>query len=155
VFALDRSAVRVEQGATLAAVSDPLASLCASDASVRARVGAACDTAATASAAARTEGIPGRAGLDGQDGRTGQAGRDGRDGRDGITPPCMSTPTQCQGAAGTNGADGAAGADGQAGRDGQNGRDGQPCESPRVMANVTYASGQTGTGCVDPPPSEG
>lgn len=80
VFAIDRSAGRVEQARdaevteqALTEVSDPLAALCAENPVIRVRVGAACDTAALVVSA--PPGMPPAAGL---------AGRDGTDGR-GIT----------------------------------------------------------------------
>lgn len=42
--------------------------------------------------------------------------RDGVDGVDGQSPPCLNTPTRCQGADGTDGADGIDGQDGVDGR---------------------------------------
>lgn len=136
VFALDRSAQRVSQDQTLTAVADPLAALCAQDATVRARVGAACGVAVQV--VAEKQAIP----QPGPMGPSGLNGKDGENGKDGTTPPCLSTPAQCVGKDGTNG------------KDGQDGADGQTCEAPQVWAAVTYGDGQTGTSCVNPPPSE-
>lgn len=109
----------------------------------------------------------------GQTGATGTAGLNGRDGVNGITPPCLSTPAQCQGAdgsTGTAGTDGTDGVDGQPGKDGADGKDGQPgrdgeqgppgpaCPDgyePRP-AVITAPDGSTyqGVACVDPATSQ-
>lgn len=124
VYALNRSAAGIEQtqqveqtSQTLDAVADPLARLCATDPSVRARVGTACDTAAQAVSAPPKNGVDGRNGTDGMD------GRDGINGKDGQSPPCLLTPAQCQGRDGIDGTDGV---DGTNGVDGKDGRDGSP-----------------------------
>lgn len=139
IFALGRSAQRVEQDQTLTAVADPLAALCAQDASVRARVGAACGVAVQV--VAEKQAIP-------QAGPMGPMGPAGKNGENGTTPPCLSTPAQC---VGVTGKEGPAGKDGA---DGADGTPGQTCEAPQVWASVTYGDGQTGTSCVNPPPSE-
>lgn len=134
VFALDRSAQRVTQDQALTAVADPLAALCAQDATVRARVGAACGVAVQV--VAEKQAIPAA-------GPMGPMGPAGKNGENGTTPPCLSTPAQCVGTPGKNGTDG---------KDGQDGAAGQTCEAPQVWASVTYGDGQTGTSCVNPPP---
>ncbi|MGL5909383.1 MAG: hypothetical protein ACRCZP_05230, partial [Phycicoccus sp.] len=60
------------------AVSDPLAQLCATDPTIRARVGAACDTAAAVAASPADDPV---AVLEG---RPGEAGRPGADGLPGV-----------------------------------------------------------------------
>lgn len=70
---------------------------------------------------------PGPSGPVGANGTNGTNGTNGRDGRDGQSPPCLSTPQQCQGVNGANGQNGVDGKDGQAGtngKDGVNGKDG-------------------------------
>jgi hypothetical protein len=48
-------------------------------------------------------------------GPRGEPGQDGVDGADGVTPPCMSTPEQCQGATGQQGIQGVQGVQGPPG----------------------------------------
>ena len=139
VFAFDRSAGRVEEQRqtvvteqALGQVSDPLAALCAENPTIKARVGAACDTAAAVVSAPADSPADG---LDGRDGVNGRDGTNGLNGKDGLTPPCLATPTMCVGADGKdgldgkdgqNGTDGADGANGTNGTDGTDGRDGSP-----------------------------
>lgn len=87
-YSVARSAERIEAATTaqvteraLTDVSDPLAALCASDPTVRARLGPACLTASQVAAAPPgrpTAGLPGRAGERGAQGQTGDRGQDGR-----------------------------------------------------------------------------
>ncbi|MGL5910927.1 MAG: hypothetical protein ACRCZP_13045 [Phycicoccus sp.] len=106
----------------LVEVSDPLAALCAADPAVRARVGAACATAAqvaSAPAESPTDGLPGRPGVAGPPGTPGVPGAGGAD----STVPGPEGPA---GSAGGDGQPGTAGQDGEAGQDGTAGADGAP-----------------------------
>lgn len=125
IFAVSRSADRVEEQKqtvvteqALADVADPLAKLCEEDPAIKARVGAACTTAAQAVSA------PPERGADGLNGRNGIDGRAGVDGAAGVSPPCLVEPSRCQGKDGSNGTNGTNGTDGTAGKDGVDGRDG-------------------------------
>jgi len=83
--------------------------------------------------------------IPGPTGGKGAAGTNGRDsvipgptgspGKNGSSPPCLSTPSQCQGA---DGKDGAAGQDGKDGTNGQDGKDGS-----------AGAQGPAGASCPD------
>lgn len=102
--------------------------------------------------AVKSQPTPGAPGADGPSGPPGPAGADGTPG---MNPPCLAEPGQCRGEDGTDGVDGKDGADGAPGPGGPagpSGPAGEPCVAPQVRAAVTYASGQTGSGCVDPPP---
>lgn len=63
----------------------------------------------------------GPTGATGAAGPLGPAGQRGPQGEPGVSPPCMSTPTQCVGPAGAKGDQGTAGAEGKAGADGAQG----------------------------------
>lgn len=106
----------------------------------------------------QSQPIPGAPGADGPPGPAGPPGRDG------DSPACLSEPAQCRGSDGQDGSDGVAGAPGDPGQPGEPGPAGpvgepgpagpagQQCTAPQVWAQVVYADGQTGSGCVDPPP---
>ncbi|WP_141279566.1 hypothetical protein [Pseudonocardia hydrocarbonoxydans] len=143
-YALNRSADRIEQQQTtvvaeqaLVEVSDPLAALCESDPTIRARVGPACDTAAQVASA------PPESPVDGLDGTDGRDGRDGLDGADGQSPACLLEPTMCRGADGADGRDGMDGRDGVDGVAGRDGVDGAPGRdgSPAAELVVNEADG--------------
>lgn len=124
VFAFQRSAGRVvEQQQTvvteraLSQVADPLAALCAENPAIRARVGAACDTASTVASS------PAESPAEALQGKPGSAGTPGMDGR-GITSTLLRTDghlvlTYSDGTTSdaglVTGATGAAGASGQDG----------------------------------------
>lgn len=117
----------------------------------------------------QSQPIPGRPGADGPPGPAGPAGPQGPAGRDGVGPACLADPAQCRGVNGLDGSDGVDGAPGAPGQPGEPGpagpvgepgpagpagQDGGQCAAPQVWAHVVYADGQTGSGCVDPPPEE-
>lgn len=93
------------------------------------------------------QGIPGPAGPVGPAGEQGPAGAQGE--------PGVAGTNGTNGAPGTDGQDGAPGAPGPTGPPGPVGPAGPPCPAGQTQGPVTYADGQTGTGCVTPPPTEG
>lgn len=116
---------------------------------IRAAVDAALRDNPPASGAKGDPCLPSDPACVGQPGANGLDGADGKDGSDGI---------------GVNGIDGKNGADGKDGRDGADstvpgpvgprGEPGPACPDGTSLQPVTFASGQTGQGCVDggPPP---
>lgn len=87
-------------------------------------------------------GPPGRPGVDGANGVDGVNGIDGQPGAQGPAGP--------QGETGATGPQGEAGPKGVTGDPGTPGVDGQTCPAGSQLAAVTYASGETGYGCVVP-----
>lgn len=83
-------------------------------------------------------GPQGAQGIPGQKGDKGDPGQPGKDGTNGQSPPCLSTPAQCQGADGT---------DGQPGAAGQPGKDGAP--GAKGDKGDTGAQGPPGPTCPD------
>lgn len=86
-------------------------------------------------------GGAGPQGAQGVQGVSGAKGDKGDPGANGTSPPCLSTPAQCQGANGTDGQPGAAGQPGQAGAPGAKGDKGDKGD--------TGAQGPPGPTCPD------
>lgn len=133
--AADQTVATAAQGV---AVADPVLELCAKNDDVARALLA--KGACGAAAQVRAEPIPGTAGTNGVDGKPGTNGidgRDGKDGKDGVTPPCVTQPGQCQGAAGVDGKPGTDGVNGQDGKDGKDGRDGTDGANGKPPAGMT------------------
>lgn len=90
------------------------------------------------------QGAQGAQGIQGQQGTPGKDGKDGTNGTNGQNPPCLSTPAQCQGAAGANGQNGTNGQPGTNGTDGAPGPQGIPGQK-----GDTGAQGPPGPTCPD------
>lgn len=86
-------------------------------------------------------GAAGPQGMQGVQGIPGAKGDKGDPGANGTSPPCLSTPAQCQGANGTDGQPGAAGQPGQDGAPGAKGDTGNKGD--------TGAQGPPGPTCPD------
>jgi hypothetical protein len=96
------------------------------------------------------DGADGTDGVNGINGRNGKDGVDGKDGNDGATGP--EGPMGPVGPPGPQGPRGEQGATGETGATGPAGPEGPACPSNTYLEIVTYADGQTGYGCVFPPP---
>lgn len=98
-----------------------------------------------------TVGATGERGPRGERGEVGPMGPAGRPGVDGVNgidgQPGAQGPTGPQGETGATGPQGEPGPKGDTGNPGT---DGQTCPSGSQLAAVTYASGETGYGCVVP-----
>lgn len=92
-------------------------------------------------------GAVGPAGTDGADGVNGVDGVNGIDGQPGAQGPAGP-----QGETGATGPQGEPGPKGDTGDPGAPGVDGQTCPAGSQLAAVTYASGESGYGCVVPVP---
>ena len=99
-------------------------------------------------------GDRGPVGPTGPVGPAGPAGTDGANGVDGVDgvdgQPGAQGPAGPQGETGATGPQGEAGPKGDTGDPGTPGVDGQTCPAGSQLAAVTYASGESGYGCVVP-----